>query len=205
MAISYAYKQSIKIRKQRNRRIEVGSFFLMMATALVSAGHHWNWSWKNIVVHLCLYLTPLINVFWAWQRMGLVMVTSLDDRAMREYGVEFEQATEAQQKSLLSRYRVGTYVYGYFPDEYEETQERESHQRAYGVLRVLLPSVVAIYWLGWKLLPDGYARNAWTNGPVVLYWLSLLVIALPQIIRLWTEPDDPGEPKLVPSAAEKEA
>ena len=196
MAVSYAYKQSIKNRKQRARRWEVCCFFLAMATALLWAGEPF--SWRGLIFQFVLYLSPLINVFRDWQWRRLVKVTSLDDRAMNEYGVVFEQASEAQQKSLLSRYRVGTYVYGYCPDEYEETQERESHQRAYAVLRVLLPSVVAIYWLGWKLLPDGYARAAWTNGPVVLYWLSLLVIALPQIIRLWTEPDDPGEPKLVP-------
>jgi hypothetical protein len=59
---------------------------------------------------------------------------------------------------------------------------------------------VVVYWLGWKLLPQGYARDAWTNGPVVLYWLSLLIIAMPQIIRMWTEPDDPAEPRLVETA-----
>lgn len=202
MAVSYAYKQSAKRRKQSSRRWEVCCFFLMMTIALVSSGDHWNW--HDLTFRVIVYLFPLVNVYRDWQWIGLVKVTSLDDRAMREYGVEFEQASEAQQKSLLSRYRVGTYLYGYCPDEYEETQERESHQRAYAALRVILPSVVVVYWIGWKLLPEGYARAAWTNGPVVLYWLSLLVIALPQIIRLWTEPDDPGEPSLVP-AAQKEA
>jgi hypothetical protein len=54
-------------------------------------------------------------------------------------------------------------------------------------------------------LPEGGIRHAWTNGPVVLTWVMLFVLALPQILRMWTVPDDPGEPKLVPTVAEKEA
>lgn len=197
MAVSFAYKQSIKNRKRRSRRWEVCCFFLLMTIALISAGDPL--SFRGLLFGFTVYCIPLLSAFRGWDWNRLVKVTSLDDRAMNEYGVEFEQATEAQQKSLLSRYRVGTYVYGYYPDEYEEMRQRECQQRAYAILRALLPSVVAVYWLGWKLLPQGHARDAWTNGPVVFYWVSLLVIALPQMIRMWTEPDDPAEPKLVTS------
>jgi hypothetical protein len=198
MAVSLAYRRSVKRRTRRSRRWEVCSFFLMMAIALVCAGKPLDF--RGFVFRLTVYVFPLCSVFRDWDWNRLVKVTSLDDRAMNEYGVEFEQATEAQQKDLLKRYRVGTYLLNYFPDEYEEMQQRESYQQAYSTLRILLPSGVVVYWLGWKLLPQGYARDAWTNGPVVLYWLSLLIIAMPQIIRMWTEPDDPAEPRLVETA-----
>ena len=133
----------------------------------------------------------------------MVQVSSLDDRAVAEYGVEFEKLGEAQQKELLRRYRVGTYLLGYYPDELEEAQERESFQRAYGVLRWLLPVLAVIYWAGWRVLPEGRVRAGWTDGPVVLMWVLLLVLALPQLIRMWTEPDEVGEPKVV--AMEKQA
>jgi hypothetical protein len=69
---------------------------------------------------------PYLLVFarlMCWKRIGDVPITSLDDLAMEEYGVEFEQTTPAQQTDLLRRsrhnrqrvperpyYRVGTYT-----------------------------------------------------------------------------------------------
>jgi hypothetical protein len=203
MAVSFAYRQSVKKRRRRSRRTEVVLFFVLMAMGLSEAGSPL--VWRNFGVLMMPYILVIGCVFrdWKWQRT--ITVTSLDDRAMHEYGVEFEQTTPAQQKDLLNRYRVGTFLLGYFPDEYEEAQERESHLRAYEVLRFLLPAIAVLYWLGWRLLPVGGVRAAWTNGPVVLTWLILFVLALPQMLRMWTEPDDPNpaEPKLV-EAVQKE-
>ena len=122
---------------------------------------------------------------------------------MVEYGVEFDRLGEAEQKDLLKRYRVGTYLLNYFPDEREEELERESKERAYGVLGWLLPVLAVIYWAGWRLLPEGRVRAGWTDGPVVLAWVLLLVLAMPQIVRLWTEPDEVGEARVV--TVEREA
>jgi hypothetical protein len=60
-----------------------------------------------------------------------------------------------------------------------------------------------VYAVGWWLLPEGKIRVGWTNGPVVMTWLFLLVLALPQMIWMWTEPDEVGEPRVV--AMEREA
>jgi hypothetical protein len=70
-------------------------------------------------------------------------------------------------------------------------------------MEVLLPTLAVVYWLGWDLLPVGRFRAGWTDSPVVLTWVLLLVLALPQMIRLWTEPDEVGEPRVV--AMEREA
>lgn len=85
----------------------------------------------------------------------MLPVSSLDDRAMLEHGVEFERLGEADQKAILRRYRVGTYLVNYFPDEREGAQERESQVRAYEMLRWLLPIVAVVYAVGWWLLPAG--------------------------------------------------
>jgi hypothetical protein len=85
----------------------------------------------------------------------------------------------------------------YFPDEREEVEERDSQVRAYAMLRWLLPVIAVIYALGWRLLPVGIVRAGWTNGPVVVAWLFLLVLALPQMIWMWTEPDEVGETRVV--------
>ena len=176
-------------------------FFAFLAMGLLDGGT--SLSWNNVGARWLPYFYAGMQVFAGWRRQRLLPVSSLDERAMVEYGVEFEQLSEAQQKDLLKRYRVGTYWLNYFPDEYEETREREWHLRAYGVLRWLLPVLLVIYWAGWRLLPAGRVRAGWTDGPVVLFWVSLLVLAMPQILRMWTEPDEVGEPKVV--AMEREA
>src|SRR5271170_3854252 len=195
MALSSEFRRSMKNRRQRSRRIEVGLFFMLMAIGLSEGGK--SLTFGSLGFRAIPYILVLGRVFrqWRWQRM--VQVSSLDDRAVAEYGVEFEKLGEAQQKELLRRYRVGTYLLGYYPDELEEAQERESFQRAYGVLRWLLPVLAVIYWAGWRLLPEGRVRAGWTDGPVVLFWVSLLVLAMPQMIRMWTEPDEVGETRVV--------
>lgn len=212
MSVSFAYRDAVRMRKRKWRRFRVVFFFVLMAMGLSEAGRPWTWTnFEPLALPYLLVFTWLM----AWTRIGIVPITSLDDLAMEEYGVEFEQTTPAQQTYLIKRsrhdrqrtqerpyYCAGTYTLSRYPDEYEEARQRETHLRAYSILRVLLPSAIVVYWLGWKLLPQGYTRDAWTNGPVVLYWLSLLIIALPQIIRMWTEPDNlnPAEPKLVEAA-----
>jgi hypothetical protein len=205
MAVSFAYRQSVKRRARRARRSLVVMFFVVMSLGLLEGGAQLA-TWRDFVNVMLPYFAAFTFIFGKRGWRGAIAVTSLDDRAMAEYGVEFEQTTPAQQKDLLKRYRVGTYLLGYFPDEYEEAQERESHLRAYEIFRFLLPLIAVLYWLGWRLLAEGGVRAAWTNGPVVLTWLTLFVLALPQMLRMWTEPDDqsPAEPKLV-DAAQKEA
>jgi hypothetical protein len=196
MALSYIVRQALKQRKRSSRRIEVVMFFFFMALGLMEGGAPLNW--HTVGVRSIPYIWAVGQVFANWRRQRMLPVTSLDDRAMVEYGVEFEQLEDAQQEDLLKRYRVGTYIVNYFPDEREGAQEQEMHLRAYGVLRWLLPVLVAVYWVGWRLIPEGGVRAAWVDGPVVMTWVLLLVLGLPQILRMWTEPDEVvGEPRVV--------
>jgi hypothetical protein len=215
MAVSFSYRDAVRQRKRKWRRFEVVFFFVLMAIGLSEAGRPTTWTnFGQAALPYLLVFTRLMS----WKQIGDVPITSLDDLAMAEYGVEFEQTTPSQQTELLrlSRhrrqrvkerryYRVGAYLLRYHPDEYDEAREHESHLRAHEILRLVLPAVAVVYWLGWRLLPEGGVRHAWTNGPVVLTWVMLFVLALPQILRMWTVPDDPGEPKLVPTVVEEEA
>jgi hypothetical protein len=202
MALSYALRQALKNRTRRRRRVEVAMFFFWLLLGLVEGAGR-PLSWGTVGIRSFPYIWAIGQIFGYWRRMRTLPVSSLDDRAMVEYGVEFEQLGEAQQKDLLRRYRVGTYLLDYFPDEREGAQERESQMQAYAMLRWLLPMVAAVYAVGWWLLPEGKIRVGWTNGPVVMTWLFLLVLALPQMIWMWTEPDEVGEPRVV--AMEREA
>jgi hypothetical protein len=195
MAVSSEFRRSMKNRRQRARRVEVGLFFMLMAVGLSESGRPLTFG--SLGFRAVPYILVIARVFRVWNSQRMIPVSSLDDRAVAEYGVEFKRLGEAQQKEILQGYRVGTYLLGYFPDELEEARERESYQRAYGVLKWLLPVLAVIYWAGWRVLPEGRVRAGWTDGPVVLAWVLLLVLALPQMLRMWTEPDEVGEPKVV--------
>jgi hypothetical protein len=201
MALSLEFRQSRKARTRRRRRLEVGLFFFFMATGLMEGGRPL--TFVGLGVRAMPYFLAVIRILSLWRQQQVLRVSSLDDRAMVEHGVEFERLGEGEQKDLLKRYRVGTYLLGDYPDEYEAALEREAHLRAYGVMRWLLPVLAVVYWAGWRLLPVGGMRDRWTDGPVVLTWVLLLVLALPQIVRMWTEPDAVGEPRVV--AMEREA
>jgi len=195
MAVSRGLKRAMKNRTRRSRRIEVVFFFVVMAAGLSYAGRPFRWAELGARAIPFIYAVGRIFRIWRWQR--ILPVSSLDDRAMLEYGVEFDELEEPQQQQVLRRYRVGTYFWNYFPDELEVAQERDASLRAYGVLKILLPALALVYWLGWRLLPEGRVRAGWTDGPVVLAWVLLLVLALPQMIQLWTEQDEVGEPRVV--------
>jgi hypothetical protein len=46
-------------------------------------------------------------------------------------------------------------------------------------------------------MPAGGWRDRLTDSPVIISWLVVFVISLPQIIEMWSEPDEPeSEPRL---------
>jgi len=198
--VSGGLRRALKNRSRRSQRTEVVFFFVWMAIGLSEAGQPFR------LAHLGWLAFPYLwvagNIFRFWRCQQLLPVSSLEDRAILEYGTEFDRLTEEQQNDLLRRYRVGTYYLNYFPDERQATQEQKAHVRAYGVLTILLPLLAIVYWAGWRWIPEGRFRAGWTDGPVVLAWLVLLVLALPQMIRMWTEPDEIWEPGI---AVEKRA
>jgi hypothetical protein len=195
MALSKEFREAMRSRTRRWRRVQVALFFFWMGMGLLEAGRPL--SFGTLGIRSLPYIWVLGQIFkvWEWQRS--IPVSSLDDRSVLEHGVEFEGLREPEQKELLRRYQVGTYRMGYLPDEREGEQERRLHVQAYAVLRRLLPVIAVIYWVGWQLLPLGRMRDRWTDGPVVMTWVLLLVLALPQMIRMWTEPDEVGEPRVV--------
>jgi hypothetical protein len=190
MALSLASRRMEKNRTQRSRRIEVLSFFVMMAIGLAYAGRPFRWGYFVSVVY------AIVRIYQFW-RLQILPVSTAHDRAMREYGVEFERLNLSQKQGLERRARVRSYLPNSLPDEMQAARESEASVRAYGVLKILLSLLAVIYWAGWRLLPEGRVRVGWTDAPMVMIWVLLLVLALPQMIRMWREPDDVGEARVV--------
>ncbi len=189
MALSTGFRRAMKNRTRRSRRIEVLLFFVVMAMGLSCAGLPFRWATFGERTFPFIFAAGRIFRLWQWQR--LIKVQSLDDRAMLEFGVEFEKLEKAQQHDVIRRYRVGTYYVNYFPDELQISLEAQAQVRAYGLMRHWLPPLVVVYWLGWFLLPEGSLRAGWTDAPTVLAWMALLILALPQMVQMWTEPNEP--------------
>lgn len=197
MSLSFEFKQSLKFRKRRSRRFRVLTFFGLVVMGLSFAGKHWSLSW--LPLQFLTYGTALADVYSRWEWSQYLKVSSLDDRASFEYGKEFDQLDKEEKESILKRYRVGTYVVNYFADERQRELNRDANMRAHQIIRLLFPAIAIVYWAGWKFLPESRLRAGWTDGPVIMFWLGLLVIALPRIIVMWNEPDEIGEPQIVQS------
>jgi hypothetical protein len=134
-----------------------------------------------------------------WRRAQQRVVTSLDDRAQVEYRVNFDQLSDAEQKEILRRYRVGRYVLDadWVVDERQEMSRLRANEAAFRFLRVALLGFAAVYWMAYLWVPAGGWRDMLMDSPVVISWLVVFVISLPHQIEMWTEPDDVGEPRVV--------
>jgi hypothetical protein len=189
MAVSRGFKRAMKFRTRRSRRTEVVFFVFIVTFGLYSATCRFEWGLLN------LYLYPLARIaksgMMSWdERRRVIPVSTLDDLAMLEHGVGFEALGKTQQSVILDRYRGGTWLLNYFPDEREHDMQATAHLRAYELMRWLLPAMSLLCWAMYRWVED-------TNVLVLLFWIVIVVLALPQMILLWTEPEDVREMQVV--------
>jgi hypothetical protein len=146
----------------------------------------------------------VIGLLFAWfalsrARIGLSR-PSLQDRALIEYGTEFEALQQSQRIDLSEKYlRENIWPRGEVShDELETNLRLRSESTAYRLLRPGLILVVAAYWTVCLAgpFPDP-TRDTLIRTAIAFSFLSLAVLALPVFVRMWTQPDDPAEPKLV--------
>jgi hypothetical protein len=123
---------------------------------------------------------------------GKVMLGSLDDWSRYFHGIDFASASEAQQKDVLNRYRVGNYWMPEKPDYYgkadvaDEREVMERDRASYLSLRFLALTIAALALYQGALLREGW--NAAANAALLL-GLAVAAITLPKAIILWTEAD----------------
>jgi hypothetical protein len=60
-----------------------------------------------------------------------------------------------------------------------------------------LPVFVVAYWAVCLWMPVGSVRGGLLISAVVLSGMVIPVMILPDLIRLWTEPDEAGETRVV--------
>jgi len=138
------------------------------------------------------WLTALLGLWVRSLRIGFAQV-SLEDRAVMEYGAEFDALKEKQRSEVFQR-AVRDGLFGRVKvDEHEAAQRLRAQGAAYRLLGPALVIFVVVYWGVCLFGPFEATRSALAVTAVVVTWLSALVLAAPTMVRMWTQPDDPAE------------
>ena len=142
-----------------------------------------------------LLSVALLAVFMALAvralRIGFAQV-SLEDRAVIEYGAEFDALKEKQRAEIFQR-AVRDGLFGHVKvDEHEAEQRLRAQGDAYRLLGPALFLFLAGYWAVCLFGPFGVdaecTRGDRSGGDLA----GALVLAAPTMIRMWTQPDELG-------------
>jgi hypothetical protein len=137
-------------------------------------------------------LTMLMGLAVRASRIGFAQV-SLEDRAVMQYGAEFDALKERQRGEIFQR----AVRDGLFGRVKVDEQEAERRLRAQGAAYRLLGPALVVFVTGyWAVCLFGTfepTRSALAVTAVVVTWLAALVLAAPTMIRMWTQPDEPRE------------
>jgi hypothetical protein len=192
----YRWENSLRVR----RALVVGWIFLLTFFA-----------WVTVIparISPALGLTNAVLwlglTWWGFRTMRIRLAQpTLEDRAVVEYGTEFDDLTERQRGDLFNQQIRDGFMGSVRHDEREAALRMRSEGAAYRLLRPGLVVVVAIYWVVCLLGPFAAEREMLGMTAIAFSWLAAAVLVLPTVVRMWTQPDEVGEPKVV--AMEKEA
>ena len=122
---------------------------------------------------------------------------TLEDRAVMEYGAEFDELTERQRGEIFNRQIRDGFRGRVRHDEREAELRLQSEGTAYRLMRRGLVFVVAGYWGVCLLGPFGAERTMLAVTAIAFTWLAFGVLVLPTMVRMWTQPDEVGEPRVL--------
>jgi hypothetical protein len=142
------------------------------------------------------WLTMLMGLTVRALRIGFAQV-SLEDRAVMQYGAEFDALQEKQRGDIFQQAVLDGLFGRVKVDEHEAEQRLRAQGAAYRLLGPALVVFVAGYWAVCLFGPFAATRSALAVTAVVVTWLSALVLAAPTMIRMWTQPDEPEETAVV--------
>jgi hypothetical protein len=161
---------------------------------------------RNDAVFFALLQTGLIVALaWFVFRMlrNRLAQPTLESRALMEYGTKFDALTEQQREELDKRQSRDALMGRVQKDEREAEVQLQAEGTAYRLLRPGLAIVVAAYWVGCLFGPFTPIRETLAKTAIIFTWLAVVILVLPTMVRMWTQPDEAGEPRVV--AMEREA
>jgi hypothetical protein len=149
--------------------------------------------------------TQLLITWLAFRgmRIGLAQPT-LDDSAMMQHGVEFDELTSKQREQLFQQ-RSRDFIFGgIYKDEREAELRLHAEGAAYRLLRPGLVLIVAAYWTVCLLGPFEAVRETLTITAIAVTWIAVAVLVLPTMVRMWTQPNEAGETRIVATGKKAE-
>jgi hypothetical protein len=154
--------------------------------------------------HLFLPTVTQLLITWLAFRgaqIGLAQPT-LEDTAIMQHGAEFDELTHQQREHLFQR-KLRDFILGrVHKDEREAELRLRAEGAAYRLLRPGLFIVVAGYWAVCLLGPFAPVRQTLAITAIAVTWIAVAVLVLPTMVRMWTQPNEAGEPRIVRSGKE---
>jgi hypothetical protein len=130
----------------------------------------------------------------------LSSVATAEELARRSYGVSFKSLTAIEKDRVKQQMRHEILAAARETDEREEAMQRDSERHAFRLLRRGLPGLILVYWIVCLCLSIGPVRMGLVFSALALSGLTIVVLALPELIRIWSTPEDNGESHLVVGA-----
>ena len=142
-------------------------------------------------------ITQLLITWVAFRSMQIGLAQPpLNDSAMMQFGADFDILTAEEHEELM-RGRSRELLLGELEhDEREADLQAHAERTAYRLLRPGLPIIIAAYWGICLFGPFGAARPALIFTAVGITWLAVLVLVLPTMVRMWTQPNEAGETQI---------
>jgi hypothetical protein len=122
---------------------------------------------------------------------------TLESRALIECGMEFETLSEKEREKLQKLQSRDALMGRVHWDERDAELQMRAEAAAYRLLKPGLVMIIAGFWVacwwgGFQVSDASVGKAA-----ICFTWLVFVVLALPTVVRLWTQADEVGEPVVV--------
>lgn len=142
-------------------------------------------------------VTQLLIAWVAFRTMqaGLAQ-PPLNDSAVMQFGADFDILSDEEHEELMCGRSRELLLGAMERDEREADLQAHAERDAYRLLRPGLPIIVAAYWSVCLFAPFAAERPTLILTAVGLTWLAVLVLVLPTMVRMWTQPNEAGETQI---------
>jgi hypothetical protein len=124
-------------------------------------------------------------------------IATEEDRARWSYGKTVGELTEIEKGRVKHQMRHELQSEGKMQDEREAAMQRDAEGYAFRLLRRTLPGLVLVWWAVGLFMPIGQARTWLLFSALASTGLVIVVLSLPELIRVWMMPKVLGEPHLM--------
>lgn len=148
-------------------------------------------------------LSQLLITWLAFRAMCLALAQpTIEDSAMMHFGVAFDALSNRQREELFRR-RFRDLILGRLHKDERETELRaQAEVAAYRLLKPGLAAAGTAYWAVCLFGPFESVRGTLVITAIAYTWLAVGILVLPTMVRMWTQPNEAGETRIVSNGNE---